>query len=57
MARCGLRNEYDRLILAGAGLGAVSEKFLAWNRTSHEHPDAVELRLMALDGGVETISP
>lgn len=35
----GLRNKYDHVILAGAALGAVTDKFPAWNQTFWEHLD------------------
>lgn len=34
-----LRDNYDHIILAGASLGAVTEKYPAWNRTFWEHLD------------------
>jgi len=50
----GLRDGYDHVILAGASLGAVSDKFPDWNRTFWDHVDlAVKLhgvrRVIALD--------
>lgn len=33
MTRRGLRNKYDHLILAGAALGAVTDKYPEWNKT------------------------
>jgi carbonic anhydrase len=39
MAGRGLRDKYDHVILAGASLGAVTDKFPAWNRTFWEHLD------------------
>jgi carbonic anhydrase len=33
----GLRDKYDQIILAGASLGAVTEKYPAWNTTFWEH--------------------
>jgi hypothetical protein len=33
MAGRGLRNKYDHIILAGASLGALTEKYPAWNQT------------------------
>ncbi len=33
----GLRNKYDHVILAGASLGALTEKYPAWNQTFWEH--------------------
>ena len=39
-----LRRKYDHVILAGASLGAITEKFPAWNKTFWEHLDvAIEL--------------
>jgi carbonic anhydrase len=37
MAGRGLRNKYDHIILAGASLGALTEKYPAWNQTFWEH--------------------
>jgi carbonic anhydrase len=37
MTRRGLRNKYDHIVLAGASLGAVTDKFPAWNKTFWEH--------------------
>jgi carbonic anhydrase len=43
MAGRGLR-EYDHLSLAGASLGALTEKYPAWNQTFWEHLDiAIQL--------------
>lgn len=36
----GLQGNYDHVVLAGASLGAVSEKVPDWNRTFWEHLDA-----------------
>jgi len=33
MTRRGLRNKYDHIVLAGAALGAITEKFPEWNKT------------------------
>ena len=35
----GLRDKYDHVILAGAALGAITDKFPAWNKTFWEHLD------------------
>lgn len=44
MAGRGLRDKYDHLILAGASLGALTEKYPAWNQTFWEHLDiAIQL--------------
>lgn len=44
MSGRGLRDKYDHVILAGAALGAVTEKFPAWNKTFWEHLDiAIQL--------------
>lgn len=44
MSGRGMRNRYDHIILAGASLGAVTDKFPAWNRTFWEHVDvAIQL--------------
>ena len=37
MTKRGLRNKYDHVILAGASLGALTDKFPAWNKTFWEH--------------------
>ncbi len=40
----GLRDKYDHVILAGASLGAVTDKYPAWNKTFWEHLDiAIQL--------------
>ena len=39
MSGRGLRNKYDHVILAGASLGAITDKFPAWNQTFWEHLD------------------
>ena len=54
MAKRGLRKKYDHVVLAGAALAAVTEKFPAWNRTFWEHLDvAIDLhgihKVMVLD--------
>jgi hypothetical protein len=33
----GLTGKYDHIILAGAALGALTEKFPAWNQTFWDH--------------------
>ncbi len=44
MASRGLRKKYDHVVLAGAALGALTDKFPAWNRTFWEHLDvAIDL--------------
>jgi len=44
MSGRGLRDKYDHVILAGASLGALTEKFPAWNKTFWEHLDiAIQL--------------
>jgi carbonic anhydrase len=35
----GLRDKYDQIILAGASLGAVTDRYPAWNKTFWEHLD------------------
>ena len=35
----GLRDKYDHIILAGASLGALTDKYPAWNKTFWEHVD------------------
>jgi carbonic anhydrase len=37
MSGRGLRNKYDHIILAGASLGALTDKYPAWNQTFWEH--------------------
>lgn len=37
MASRGLKDKYDHVILAGAALGALTEKFPAWNQTFWDH--------------------
>ena len=39
MSARGLRDKYDHIVLAGASLGAVTDKFPAWNKTFWEHLD------------------
>ena len=40
----GLRDKYDQVILAGAALGALTDKYPAWNKTFWEHLDvAIQL--------------
>ena len=36
----GLKGKYDHIILAGGSLGAVTDKYPAWNETFWEHLDA-----------------
>ena len=44
MTKRGLRNKYDHVILAGAALGALTDKFPAWNKTFWDHLDvAIDL--------------
>ena len=44
MSGRGLRHKYDHVILAGAALGAITEKYPAWNQTFWEHLDvAIQL--------------
>lgn len=37
MADRGMRDKYDHIILAGASLGATTDKYAAWNQTFWEH--------------------
>lgn len=37
MASRGLKDKYDHVILAGAALGALTDKFPAWNQTFWDH--------------------
>lgn len=40
----GLRDKYDHVVLAGASLGAVTDKYPAWSKTFWEHLDiAIQL--------------
>lgn len=39
MSGRGMRDKYDHIVLAGASLGAVTEKYPAWNKTFWEHLD------------------
>ena len=37
MAERGLRHKYDHVVLAGASLGAVTERYPEWNKTFWDH--------------------
>lgn len=37
MSARGLRDKYDHVVLAGASLGAVTDKYPAWSKTFWEH--------------------
>ena len=39
MTERGLRDKYDHVILAGASLGATTDKYPAWNQTFLDHLD------------------
>lgn len=39
MSGRGLTDKYDHIVLAGASLGAITDKFPAWNKTFWEHLD------------------
>ena len=39
MSGRGLRDKYDHIVLAGASLGAITDKYPAWNETFWEHLD------------------
>ncbi|MFN0315602.1 MAG: hypothetical protein ACKVQA_11270 [Burkholderiales bacterium] len=39
MTKRGMRDNYDHIVLAGAALGAITDKFPAWNQTFWEHLD------------------
>jgi carbonic anhydrase len=39
MSSRGLRDKYDHVVLAGASLGAITDKYPAWNKTFLEHLD------------------
>ena len=39
MSGRGLTDKYDHIVLAGASLGAITDKYPAWNRTFWEHLD------------------
>ena len=50
----GLRDKYDHIVLAGASLGAITDRYPAWNKTFWEHLDiAIKLhdihRVIVLD--------
>ena len=54
MTDLGLRDKYDHIILAGASLGATTDKYPAWNQTFWDHVDvAIKLhsikKVMILD--------
>lgn len=37
MTERGLKNKYDHVVLAGASLGAVTERYPEWNKTFWDH--------------------
>lgn len=37
MSARGLRDKYDHIVLAGASLGAITDKYPAWNKTFWDH--------------------
>lgn len=39
MSGRGLRGRYDHIVVAGAALGAVTDRYPAWNKTFWEHLD------------------
>jgi len=39
MSGRGLKDKYDHVVLAGASLGAVTDKYPAWNKTFWDHLD------------------
>lgn len=39
MSNRKLRDKYDHIVLAGASLGAITDKYPAWNKTFWEHLD------------------
>ncbi|MBI3562858.1 MAG: hypothetical protein HY080_14190 [Gammaproteobacteria bacterium] len=44
MTERGLRDKYDHIVLAGAALGAITDKYPAWNKTFWDHVNlAVDL--------------
>jgi carbonic anhydrase len=47
MSGRGMRDKYDHIVLAGASLGAITDKFPAWNKTFWEHLD-VAIQLHAI---------
>ncbi len=54
MAKRGMREKYDHIVLAGASLGALTDKFPAWNKAFWEHLDvAIKLhhieKVMVMD--------
>ena len=44
MSGRGLRDSYDHIVLAGASLGAITDKYPAWNETFWQHLD-IAIRL------------
>jgi carbonic anhydrase len=44
MSERGLRDRYDHIVLAGASLGAITDKYPAWHKTFWEHLD-IAIRL------------
>lgn len=54
MSGRGLRDKYDHVVLAGASLGAITDKYPAWNQTFWDHLEiAIKLhdvhRVMVID--------
>ncbi|MBA4070845.1 MAG: hypothetical protein C0497_03275 [Gemmatimonas sp.] len=47
MSGRGLRDKYDHVVLAGASLGAITDKYPAWNQTFWEHLD-IAIKLHAI---------
>ena len=44
MTKRGLKGKYDHVVLAGASLGAITDKFPDWNKTFWQHLDvAIDL--------------
>ena len=39
MSKRGMTDKYDHVVLAGAALGAITDKFPAWNKTFWDHLD------------------
>ncbi|HKO88893.1 MAG TPA: carbonic anhydrase [Burkholderiales bacterium] len=48
MSGRGLRDNYDHIVLAGASLGALTDKYPAWRKTFWEHLD-IAIKLHAIN--------
>ncbi len=57
MAAQGFAGNYDQVILAGASLGAVTDKFPDWGRTFRQHLDvAIQLHGVSTRSSSSTIA-